>query len=269
VTPRPIAGALLLISLVLVTCADDAGGGGGATGGDADPSGLTGVVWTLTSASIDSMTDGISSSARVTIEFEDDQAHGAAACNSYGGRYRAGDDGTLSFEAFAVTEMACEQPLMSIESAYLAALADVDSFRIEGSLVLSGSGVTLTFSEDAPPAPLPLVGTTWRLTTFAAGDVVFSVLSGTEITAMFAENEAVAGSAGCNGFSGTYESTGSSLSFSGLATTKIHCSGQVMAQESAFIGAMGKVASFSIDGMHLLLLDEDSALLLSFDGSTG
>jgi heat shock protein HslJ len=265
VTPRPAAGVLVLISLVLVACADHAGS---AVGGDTDPSKLSGVVWTLESASIPSLVDGIPSGTRVTIEFDGEQAHGTAACNSYGGSYRAGDDGSLSFDGFAVTEMGCEQPLMTVESAYLTALNDVTSFRIEGSLVLAGDGVTLTFAEEPPPEALPLVGTTWRLTTFAVGDVVSSVIGDTKITATFSADHTVAGSAGCNRFSGTYTSTGNTLSFSPLVTTKMGCAGDVMAQESAFVDAMGSVASFSIQGARLLLLDVDSALLLSFEGSS-
>lgn len=115
---------------------------------------------------------------------------------------------------------------------------------------------------------MPLVGTTWQLTTFATADVVSSVIGDTEITAMFSADHTVAGSAGCNRFSATYTSTGTTLSFSPLATTKLGSAGDVMAQESAFVDAMGAVASFSIQGERLLLLDDDSSLLLSFDGSS-
>jgi heat shock protein HslJ len=266
VTLRRYLGSLPLIPLVFVACANV--GDGAGTAHDADPNDLTGAAWVLDDASIAGLVDEVPPGVQVTVMFEDGQAHGTAACNSYGGTYQAGDDGSLSFDGFAVTEMACEQPLMTVESAYLAALNDVNSFRIEGSLVLTGDGVTLTFAKESPSEPLPLVGTTWRLTTFAAADVVSSVISDTEITATFSGDDTVAGSAGCNRFSGTYASTGNTLSFSPLAATKMRCAGEVMAQESAFVDAMGAVASFSIQGTRLLLLDDDSALLLSFDGSS-
>ena len=78
---------------------------------------------------------------------------------------------------------------------------------------------------------LPLVGTTWTLTTIASGDAVSSVLNGTEVTAEFTADDTVSGSAGCNRYSGSYTWTGDQLSFSALASTKMACADDVMAQE--------------------------------------
>ena len=103
--------------------------------------------------------------ARSTLAFEDGQASGRAACNSYGGAYDAGDDGSLSFEGFAVTEMACEPPLMTLESAYLEALGRSPASSVDGTAAALGDGTDLTFDEEVPPVALPLVGTTWTLTT--------------------------------------------------------------------------------------------------------
>ena len=123
--------------------------------------------------------------AQVTLTFEDGQAHGSAACNSYGGAYRAGDDGSLSFDAFAVTQMACDPPLMTLETAYLEVLGGVSAFEVgsSGDLSLSNGDATLTFARQVTPEPLPLVGTTWTLSSISSGDAVTSVISGTEITA--------------------------------------------------------------------------------------
>ena len=251
---------------MLVACANT--GDGAGTGQDADPSDLTGVVWVLDDASVAGLVQDVPSTAQVTIAFEEGQAHGTAACNSYGGAYQAGDDGSISFDAFAVTQMACDQPLMTLESAYLEELGGVTSFEVEaeGNLQLSNGPATLSFSREASPEPVPLVGTTWTLTSVAAGDTVMSVVSGTEITAEFADDETVSGSAGCNRFSGTYSAAGAELSFSALATTKMACAGYVMAQERVFLDAMSDVSSFVIDGEQLTLSDGSGGALLGFDG---
>ena len=157
-----------------------------------------------------SLVDEIPAGAVVTLVFEDGQASGRAACNSYGGAYDAGDDGSLSFEGFAVTQMACEPELMTLESAYLEALGTVTGFAVDGKLTLHGDGIDLTFDEEVPPVALPLVGTTWTLTTIASGDAVSSVLNGTEVTAEFTADGTVSGSAGCNRYSGSYTWTGDS-----------------------------------------------------------
>jgi heat shock protein HslJ len=121
----------------------------------------------------------------------------------------------------------------------------------------------------ASPEALPLTGTPWRLSTFAGGDVVFSVIDGTDVTMVFSADGTVSGSAGCNGYTGTYRSAGTTMAFSSLETTAERCGGPLMAQESAFLGAVRRVASASIEGTQLLLLDGHDDVLLSFDGSMG
>ena len=263
-TLRRSLASLTLTTLVLVSCANADGGSGSA---GADPGALVGHGWTLDQASMASLADEVPAGAAVTIAFEDGQASGRAACNSYGGAYDAGDDGSLSFEGFAVTEMACEPELMSLESAYLEALATVTGFGVDGTLTLHGPDVDLTFDEEVPPVALPLVGTTWTLTTIASGDAVSSVLNGTEVTAEFTADGTVSGSAGCNRYTGSYTWTDDQLSFSALASTKMACADDVMAQEGAFLASMGEVASFAIEGAQLSLSDASDALLLGFDGT--
>jgi heat shock protein HslJ len=264
VTLRRSLALLTLATLALVACADE-DGGSGSTG--TDPGDLVGHGWTLDRASMAALVDEVPAGAAVTIAFEDGQASGRAACNSYGGAYDAGDDGSLSFEGFAVTEMACDPELMSLESAYLEALGSVTGFRIDGTLTLHGGGVDLTFDEEVPPVALPLVGTTWTLTTIASGDAVSTALNGTEVTAEFSADGTVSGSAGCNRYSGSYTWTGDRLSFSALASTKMACADDVMAQEGAFLTSMAEVASFAIEGSQLTLSDGSGALLLGFDGT--
>jgi putative lipoprotein len=87
------------------------------------------------------------------------------------------------------------------------------------------------------------------------------------VTAAFTADATVSGSAGCNRYSGSYTGTGDQLSFSPLASTKMACADDVMAQESAFLASMEQVASFSIEGSQLTLADGSGALLLGFDGS--
>lgn len=256
---------LTLVSLALVACAD--AGDGGDTGNSTRAGDLIGTVWNLDRSAMAGLVDHVPPGAAITITFEDGQASGRAACNSYGGAYDAGDDGSLSFEGFAVTEMGCEPALMALESAYLESLSAVTSFSVEGVMELSGDGVSLTFDEEVPPVALPLVGTAWTLTTIASGDAVSSVLNGTEVTAVFTADGTVSGSAGCNRYSGSYTWSGDQLSFSALASTKMACADDVMAQESAFLASMQDVASFAIEGGQLTVSDASGTLLLGFDGT--
>ena len=132
---RRSLGTLPLIPMLLVACAN--AGDGGADGPSNDPDDLTGVVWVLDDASIAALVADVPDNAQVTLTFEDGQAGGTAACNSYGGSYQAGDDGSVSFEGFAVTEMACDPSLMTLESAYLEVLGGVTGFEVDAALRLS------------------------------------------------------------------------------------------------------------------------------------
>ena len=263
-TFRRSLALLTLTTLALVACADVSHGSVSGS----EPDDLIGVVWTLDPSSVAVLVDDVPSGATVTLSFEDGQATGRAACNSYSGAYEAGDDAALSFEGFAVTEMACEPALMTLEAAYLAALDKVESFGVDGKLLLlQGENEDMTFVQEVPPVALPLVGTTWTLTTIASGDAVSSVMNGTEVTAGFSADGTVSGSAGCNRYSGSYTRTGDQLSFSVLASTKMACADDVMSQESAFLASMAEVTSFTIDGPQLTLSDASGALLLGLDGT--
>jgi heat shock protein HslJ len=264
VSLRASLGILTLLPLVLAVCADN---------GDAtvhDPASITGIEWKLDQPSMATLVDGPSSDATVSLTLMEGQAQGKAACNTYSGGYRVGSDGSLSFDAFAVTMMACDQPLMELESAYLDALSRVTNFSALYGMKLRGDGVVLTFwPGDSPPESLPLVGTPWKLTTIAQGGAVSSVVADTQVTlALHQADSTVAGSAGCNNYSGTYtEGEGGALSFSALATTRMMCAEDVMAQETAFLTAMEQVASYQIEGTQLRLLDDGGAMLLGVDGA--
>jgi heat shock protein HslJ len=108
---------------------------------------LEGVEWVLDAASAGSLVDKVSDKARVDLQFQDGQFRGRSACNNYGGDYQA-DDGTISFGQMQVTAMACDEPVMALESAYLGALGASTGFQVSDTgLVLTGGQVALTFTQ--------------------------------------------------------------------------------------------------------------------------
>jgi hypothetical protein len=89
-----------------------------------------------------------------------------------------------------LTAMACKQPLMDLESAYIAALGDVTGYQVTGDqtgLVLTGGTAALTFTPQPAEAALSLEQTDWTLTTIAtpASQAVSSTIAGTKVTALF------------------------------------------------------------------------------------
>ncbi|MEZ0235409.1 MAG: META domain-containing protein [Actinomycetota bacterium] len=107
-------------------CAD-----GGSSGAGGDPAAsIVGVTWILEAAATEALVDEVvPEHARVTIRFEDDgTAGGSAGCNNYAGSYTASADGAISIKTSGMTMMACEEPLMRLDAAYVAALGEVDAF---------------------------------------------------------------------------------------------------------------------------------------------
>ena len=250
---------LAAVVLALNACASRSG----TSGGGSDPSALAGARWRLDAASMSALVDSVPAGADVTIEFADGQASGSSGCNHYGGSYDAKDDGSISYGHFAVTLMACPDPQMALEAAYLKALSDSTTFSVGDTLTLSGGPHSLTFAKETPQAPPPLVGTTWTLGAFASGATVSA--SSTEPTLVLAADGSASGSAGCNTYHGTYTTGSNTLAFGPLATTMKHCGDQVMSEEHAFLEAMGKVKGYAIEGTQLTLTDAGGATLLTFE----
>ncbi len=107
---------------------------------------MEGVEWVLDAASAGALVDEVPDQSRVDLQFQDGQFRGRSACNNYGGDYQA-DDGTISFGQMQMTAMACDDPVMALESAYLEALGAATGFQIsDAGLVLTGGQVALTFT---------------------------------------------------------------------------------------------------------------------------
>lgn len=261
------ASLVALLPLLMIACAD---------AGSSVPSGndeLEGVTWILRDASIASLVGEVPSQARVDITFEDGEVGGRAACNIYGGDFQL-DGATITIGALSMTEMACEEPLMALESAYLAVLAHVRGYSVsDGSLTLTGEEMDdLTFEAEEPVEPLPLTGTNWILESIASGDAVSSTVAGTEATLALASDGTASGNASCNRFTATYEvgegyPDVQTLVFGPIATTKMACEPDVDAQERVYLEGLEKAGRYLIDGERLSLFDDDGNLLLAFTGS--
>ena len=76
----------------------------------------------------------------VLLRFEADKVVGQSGCNRYFGGVTEGETaGSLAFSAMGATRMACPEAVMTLESRYLAALAEASRYSFSaGRLVLSG-----------------------------------------------------------------------------------------------------------------------------------
>ena len=87
-------------------------------------------------------------------------------------------------------------------------------------------------------------------------------IDGTELTVGFGIAN-VGGSAGCNRFDGTYGSNGNVVRVGRLATTRLACADDVMAQETAFLEALQGAAFVERRGDTLVLRDRHDEAIVS------
>jgi heat shock protein HslJ len=116
---------------------------------------------------------------------------------------------------------------------------------------------------EQPGQPAALPGTSWILTAVATdGGLRPSVGDGASLD--FGSDEALAGSTGCNRFTGGWSADGDRLTIAPGATTRMACPGELGVQESAVLAALAATDRYRSDGATLSLLDERGAVLAQY-----
>ena len=260
---RTLVGTVLAVcvSLPLVACGSD------DTEADDSMEVQTpvGHVWAWQSLTGDDAIE-VPSPALYTIEFTDDGMYRIKAdCNTGGGQYSV-EGGTLTVHPGPMTRAACGPA--SLGDRFVQLLGEVESFIVEDDVF------TVNISGDRAMvfAPLPadaahggtetLAGSEWLVTRYNTGlQSVTSIVGDVELTLVFSADGTVAGSSGCNDFSGQYTVDGASLAVGTLAVTGRMCVDEaVMEQESRFVAALGNATTWQVVGNELELRNDDGAL---------
>jgi heat shock protein HslJ len=202
-----------------------------------------------------------------TAEFNNGELGGRGSCNSYFGSYTV-DGNALTVSGIGSTMMACmPESVMQQEADFLANLGAAATYTIEGSqlMIANADGVvTLTFEASEP---ISLTGTNWVATSFNNGrEAVVSLLADTTITADFAEDGTLSGTAGCNTYTTSYTVDGETMTIGETASTMMMCSEPegVMEQEAQYLAALATTATFQIDGNTLTLRDANGAMVANY-----
>jgi heat shock protein HslJ len=199
-----------------------------------------------------------------TMKFEDGAVSGSTGCNQFSGGYTASGD-TLEIGEVASTQMACPGPAMQVERAFLDTLPRIAGWRMDGDeLVLAdGDGKELLRLSE------PSVVGDWDTTSFRQPNAVASPLPGTEITATFAQDGTLSGSAGCNRYSAGYTVDGGAIAIERPVLTRKACTSPdgVMEQEQQYVEALPRAASFTLEGERLTLLAADGTIIASYEAS--
>jgi heat shock protein HslJ len=203
---------------------------------------------------------------QVTLNFTKNKIAGSDGCNQYSSSYIVKGNSIRIDKNIVSTMMACPDPIMQQASAYTTVLTQAATYKVDGGkLTLSdSSGKALaTFNQQNTD----LAGTSWTVTGYNNGkQAVVSVLGGTSLTAEFNSDGKLIGSAGCNNYNATYETTGKNIKIGPVASTKKMCNDPtgVMDQENQFLTALGTATTYTTDGGKLELRTADGALAVSF-----
>jgi heat shock protein HslJ len=269
--PRPaarpsvgrFAALAALVTLALVACT---GGGSSPSVEPLSATPLEGTSWQLVdyvgpNGGLVAVPQAVAASAT----FDAGKISGNAGCNDYTGSYTLDGD-KIAVDGLAMTAMACPEIQMALEQAYTTTLSKVATYAIAGNaleLKTAEGTVGLRYRVAERPS---LTKTRWLATMINSGSgAVVSVVGGSRVTAIFAEAGTVAGSGGCNDYSGPYTVDGSSIEIGPLMATEKACvEAAVNQQEAAYFAALEKVATFDFKGDRLELRAGDGSLQVEY-----
>jgi heat shock protein HslJ len=188
---------------------------------------------------------------------------GSDGCNQYSGSFTLSGSQIQVSPTLASTMMACEPAVMDQAQAYTRILIGQSSWMVSGDKLTIQDTATgkniLVYGKPVPPtttmAPAPSPVGSWDLTAMTIvkdGSSVVQNPSGT-IYAVFDKDGTVAGSGGCNQFSGTYTTTGSTIAVKDVITTLMSCGNQLDTQERAFLMTLEDVSTFENTGTGLTM----------------
>lgn len=120
---------------------------------DAPPPDLEGTTWVAIRVAGEQPGPNAPS---LTIDGE--QIAGNAGCNGFNGKVRI-EGGRILVDGLASTDVACREPIASVEKLFLNALGRASSIRYDGSnLVIGGDGGEIVLMQAVVPGGIP-VGT--------------------------------------------------------------------------------------------------------------
>ena len=190
---------------------------------------------------------------------------GSSGCNAYASPFSI-DGRAIQTGPVTAQLVSCEEALASVEEAYLDALEAATSWSVRGdTLSLHGPGgePELEFAAVIPVVFDSLTDAGWRLARY--GETELEQMIG--MTAIFEADGTLRGSAGCNGFTGTYRVDGTSLSIERVTVaTDRTCAPEVMGNEAAYLDALRAIITYKIPENRLRLIAPDGLELL-FEGS--
>jgi heat shock protein HslJ len=141
------------------------------------------------------------------------------------------------------------------------------SLTVLDTLVQSFTFVTAGTATPVAPEPTDnqdasmggLAGVTWSLVSYGSPDAPQPVLPNAPITLTFSE-QGIAGSTGCNQFTGTFAFENNTIQISDIISTLVACEADIATQEAAYLNALQTANTFQISNGQLQITYADGVL---------
>ena len=218
-------------------------------GGPAATTTLEGLPWRLVNLPGQPPSTLAALGRAVSVQFDSGRVTGFTGCNTVTGSYTVNGN-RLTLGKLAGTMMACPGTASTVEDAFNKAFTGTLSYAVAGDRLnlTTASGSVLELEREAAPT---LTGRTWSVTGYNNGrEAVVSPITGNQLTLSF-ENGTVSGQAGCNTFRASYTEEGNRIKIGPIATTRMNCADDVMAQERDFLKALESAVRWNIQGDEL------------------
>ena len=251
------AGALALVGLFFVGC-------GGSAADDAKQ--LQDKVWKATEIR------GVASvlttkGSEATAVFSEGRVTGSGTVNRFTASYTTEAGNLITISAPASTQMAGPPEAMAQEQAYFAALEKAAEYKVtaDSLTLMDEQGGTLI--QYTAVQPTKLTGTEWNAIAYNNGKGgLQSLAASSTITAVFGTDGSLTGNASINQYNTTYTTSDQDQMTidAQIASTQMAGPDELMTQEAAYLAALPKTATSTIEGDELWLRDADGAALAHY-----
>jgi heat shock protein HslJ len=202
-----------------------------------------------------------------TAEFSAGKVSGSGTVNRYNAQYTTQSGGKITISQPAATLMAGPPLAMAQETAYFSAMTKATKFVVTADqLTLTDDQGTALVKYEAVE-PMTLTGAEWSALAYNNGKgALQSLAASSSITAKFGADGSLTGNASVNSYTTKYSTSGKDQMTidAKIATTMMAGPPEFSAQESAYLAALPKTATYTIEGKELWLRDSTGAAMAHY-----
>jgi heat shock protein HslJ len=139
----------------------------------------------------------------------------------------------------------------------------VGAFALSAAACSAAGGPASSGAANAGGTGGTIDGTHWKLTSYDVSGTSTTVPADVIVDARFAGGT-IAGSSGCNVYSGPATVTGSTIQIGELVSTRMACEGPAADVETAYLANLAEAASFTATADTLTMFDANGAAILVY-----